>query len=252
MKLIKTNKKEFLKFLKNIYQKGSIDGAVIRVGKKLVKAVGTNVTESMYFQVNHMPIEVFNPGVVDIVDLAELIKFVDRAEDEFTLSLDKNKLKLKGKKTITMTLPTAGEFEETEMEMSLDLKTFIFKDGEDTYQFSKSHIDVSDIDFKDVLKDFKLISGISEPRFIFSRQELIIEHIETGNKVVVPLLGDFVKEVTLDSGELAAIFKTNPENMLVFSEKDGKPLWLIVTNKLNFYVMRGLTVATGNKNKLPF
>lgn len=254
MKLAKVNQKEFLEFLESIHLNKLIESTIIEVQNGIMTASGATLSGTLFFNANFTPTEIYEEGVLAISSLPDFISFVKRADSEFTINLTKTKVNLKGKKQVSMALNDPESVRAlTNMDgIKFSGKNKAFKSENQGYLFQTPELDLSSIDFKDTLKDVKLVSKGAEPRIIFKESTMILQNIQTDHNVEIPIEVQFEKDMVFESGELSSIFKTNPKTLKMHKEKFGKNYVLFIANDKDFYVLQGLEVQTGSADNLPF
>lgn len=258
MKLFKTNKLEFKKFLEGVFLNGTIKDVSLEVTQKGVYAKGGDASNSLYFDVLFIPTELYNQGKIIIKNLPEFIKVVERADADFNFILKDNEIVLHNEKTFFHPVDNdeciSYSYQEdkdlNKEKLIFTIKDFITK-KEEKIKFSNKH-DISTLDFAQILADFKAVgSKDMSPRFIFMETKLLIENIMTGSKVLIPLKNKFEKDVMFSSGIIQNIFKLKPAKLEVYlSSADN--IYLLVIDDNNYYVVQGSDEVLGNADEIPF
>jgi hypothetical protein len=253
MQLFETTKSDFRQFIEKIYLNGINKEAKIIVEKDKVKAVGSNLANTLYFDVSFNP-TILNEGSLLINDLSDFLKYIGRADDEFKVIHKENELFLKGTKVICYNVSTNDDC-VTSMyaegkEFNKDSKIFVIE-GQ-TYKFTDQEMkDLSDIDFESLLSDFRTLSTKDmQPQFIFIKNFLLIQNLMTNNSFRIALNKAFFdKEAIFNSGIIQDVFKLKPSSLKMFCADD---LFLIEVDENSYYIIVGSQDLVGDISSTPF
>lgn len=258
MEMFKANTRELQNFLEAISLNKFINEVELIVDEEVVTANGKDFAGMLYFFLKLKPTKVLNLGSILIKDLERIIKVVKTFKDEEIIVIHKaNRLKIKGKKTTTISLLEDKDNDHALSEgvvFNADSKEFVIKNDDDKYETKfVNFYDVSNLDFKEAIDSYNLISfsNFSKPNFVFIQNFLLVVNEDTNESVKIDLGISFKNQIIIDSNIVFNLLKTNPAKLIIGSNKDNTTFLIEVGDDKN-YIVRSQEIGENEVGFLPF